>query len=106
MSTQYLNRYQYFIENDDFLIVPGIEIPIKTTDKYHQYKKNRDRLDRLSDANYSSPLFGWLIMLANPSLGSMESDIPDNSLIRIPHPLTTSLQDYKKAIENYKFYYG
>ena len=41
MSNQYFNRYQFFNDNNEFKIVPGIEIPIKTTDKYYQYKKIR-----------------------------------------------------------------
>lgn len=106
MENQYFDRYQFFYDNDVYKIVPGIPIPIKTTDKYDQYYKNKTRLDRLSDANYGSPLFGWLILLANPSLGSLESDIPDNSMIRIPHPLIPTLQDYKRMVENYNFYYG
>jgi len=106
MSQQYLNRYQYFTISDNMKIVPGVEIPIKTTDKYYQYKLNKDRLDRLSESYYSSPTFGWLIMLANPTFGGLESNIPDNALIRIPHPLVESLQDYKRMIEEYNFYYG
>ncbi len=106
MQNQYFDRYQFFYENDVHKIVPGIGIPIKSTDKYEQYYKNRTRLDKLSDDNYGTPFFGWLILLANPSLGSLEFDIPDNSIIRIPHPLTSTLMDYKRMIENYNFYYG
>lgn len=106
MSNQYFNRYQFFNDNNEFKIVPGIEIPIKTTDKYYQYKKNKDRLDKISDSYYSTPFFGWLILLANPSFGNIEDEIPDNAMIRIPHPLVQTLQDYKRAIENYRFYYG
>jgi len=47
-----------------------------------------------------------LIMLANPALGSLEFEIPDNSIIRIPFPLINTLQDYKKSVELYKLYYG
>ena len=106
MGQQYYNRYQLFTENDQHKIVPGVNLNIKPTDKFYQFKKNKDRLDKLSETYYSSPTFGWLILLANPSLGSMESDIPDNSLIRIPHPLTSTLQDYKRSVEVYEFYYG
>lgn len=106
MDLQYFDRYQFFVDGNDFKPVPGIEIPIKSTDKYLQYKKNKDRLDKWSQAQYGTPFFGWLIMLANPSLGSIESDIPDNSIVRIPFPLVTTLQDYKKNIDLYKTYYG
>ena len=106
MSRQYYNRYQNFIQNGNFRIVPGLEIPIKGTDKYIQFKKGKDRLDRLSDEYYGTPLFGWLILQANPTLGSLEFEIPDNSYLRIPFPLINSLQDYKSGIELYNIYYG
>ena len=77
MNTQYFDRYQYFEENGSFKIVPGIELPIKTTDKYYQFKKGKDRLDKLSDEYYGTPFFGWLIMLGNPLAGSMDFEIPD-----------------------------
>ena len=89
-----------------FRVVPGIELPFKGTDKYLQYKKGRDRLDKISQEYYGTPLFGWLILQANPSLGSLEFNIPDNSYLRIPFPLITTLQDYKSGVELYNLYYG
>ena len=106
MSRIYYNRYEDFIFDGEFKVVPGIEIPIKKTDKYILYKKNKNRFDKMSDENYGSPLFGWMIMLANPLAGGIEYEIPDNFLIRIPYPLVSSLQDYKRAVELYKLYYG
>jgi hypothetical protein len=72
MSREYFNRYQFYINDGEFRVVPGIEIPIKGTDKYQQYKKGKDRLDKLSQEYYNSPLYGWLILLANPAAGSLE----------------------------------
>jgi hypothetical protein len=106
MSRNYFDRYQYFIENGEHKIVPGLEIPIKSTDRYHQYKKNKDRLDKISQEFYGSPTFGWLIMSANPSAGLNEFEINDNFILRIPFPLVSSLQDYKRAVELYNLYYG
>jgi hypothetical protein len=106
MSREYYDRYQEFVVDGTFKVVPGIEIPIKPTDKYLQFKKGKDRLDKLSQEYYNSPLYGWLIMLANPLAGSLEFEIPNNFLIRIPYPLTVSLHDYKSAVELYKLYYG
>ena len=106
MSNQYFDRYQFFLEDGSFKIVPGIEIPIKSSDKYFQYKKGKNRLDKVSQEYYGTPYFGWLIMLANPLAGSVEFEIPDNFLIRVPFPLVPTLQDYKRAIELYKLYYG
>jgi len=106
MANQYFDRYQYFEDEGTFKIVPGVEIPIKPTDKYIQYRRNRDRLDKMSQENYDTPLFGWLILQANPLVGSIEYLIPDNYMLRIPFPLIPSLQDYKKAVDLYKLYYG
>lgn len=106
MSRQYFDRYQYFVKDNGFRVVPGIELPIKSTDKYIQYKRGKDRLDQISQEYYGSPLFGWLILQANPLVGSIEFLIPDNSYLRIPFPLITSLQDYKTAVELYNLYYG
>ena len=106
MSTQYFNRYQYFLEDGEYNVIPGIEIPLKKSDKFIQFKKGKDRFDKMSQEYYNTPLFGWLIMLANPQLGSIEFEIADNSTVRIPFPLTNSLQDYKRGVELYKLYYG
>lgn len=106
MSRSYFNRYQYFIEDGEYKIVPGIEIPIKGSDKYQQYKRGKDRLDKISQEYYGSPVYGWLILQANPAIGGLEFEIPDNYFIRIPFPLTSTLQDYKSAVELYKYYYG
>jgi len=106
MGSQYFNRYQYFEEEGEFTIVPGVKIPVKSTDKYVQYRRNRDRLDKLSQEYYDSPLFGWLILQANPLAGGVEYLMPDNFTLRIPFPLIASLQDYKKAVDLYKLYYG
>ncbi len=106
MSRDYFDRYQYFESDGSFKIVPGIEIPIKGSDKYIQYKKGKDRLDKISQEYYNTPLFGWLILQANPLAGSVEFEIPDNFFLRIPFPLLTTLQDYKSGVELYKLYYG
>lgn len=106
MNNQYFDRYQFFEENGTFKMVPGIEIPIKTTDKYFQYKKGKTRLDKASDQHYSAPYFGWLILQANPLAGSIEFEIPDNFWLRVPFPLISTLQDYRKSLELYRLYYG
>lgn len=106
MSRNYFDRYQFFVDDGNFRIVPGIELPIKGTDKYLQYKRGKDRLDKISQEYYNSPVFGWLIMTANPLAGTNEFEIPDNFILRVPFPLVSSLQDYKRAVELYNLYYG
>ena len=84
---QYYNRYQQFLINGEQTIVPNVTVPFKTTDKRYIY-------------------FGWLIQMANPQYGSMETNIEDGAVLIIPFPLVASLQDYKNAIDNHFFYYG
>ncbi len=106
MSRQYFDRYQFFVEDGKFRIVPGIEIPIKPSDRYMFYKKGRDRFDKISQDYYGSPVFGWLILQANPQFGGLEWSIPDGTTINVPFPLVATLQDYNAALNNYFFYYG
>jgi hypothetical protein len=106
MSREYFDRYQYFISDGKFRIIPGLELPIKGTDKYVYFKKGKDRLDKMSQEFYGTPTFGWIILLANPLAGSLEFNIPDNYFLRVPFPLISSLQDYKRGVELYNLYYG
>lgn len=106
MSRQHYDRYELFEKDGSFNVVPGIEIPFKGTDKYVQMKRGKDRFDKLSQEYYGSPLYGWLIQLSNPSVSSVEFEIPDNTFIRIPYPLISTLQDYKRGVELYRLYYG
>ena len=103
---QYFNRYSNFLINGQQTIVPYITLPSKSTDKNYIYKVGQSRLDKISQQYYDSPFFGWLILQANPQFTGMETNIPDGSILTIPFPLLTSLQDYKNELENYTFYYG
>ena len=102
----YYNRYNEFVVNGDYIIVPHIKIPPKTSDRKVVYKVGQTRLDKLSQQFYGSPYYGWLILQANPSYGGQEWNIPDNSLITLPYPLMQSLQDYKSNLDEYFLYYG
>lgn len=106
MAYQFYNRYQGFIVNGQQKIIPWVKIPAKTTDKVYIYRNGISRLDKVSQTFYDAPYYGWLILQANPEYGGSEIDIPDNSILKIPFPLTSSLLDYKTAIQNYYFYYG
>jgi len=106
MSRQYFNRYEFFENDGDFKIVQGIEIKITSSDKYVQFKRGKNRLDKISQEYYGTPVFGWLILQANPTAGSIEFEIPNNFLLRIPFPLVNTLQEYKRSVELYNLYYG
>ena len=106
MAYQYWNRYSDFLINGEQTIVPFVQLPQKPTDKSYIYKVARSRLDVVSQEYYNSPYFGWLILQANPQFGGLEWNIPDNSIITIPFPLVSSLQDYQNELNNYFLYYG
>lgn len=106
MARQYYNRYKDFIINGEQTIVPYINLQSKSTDKRYIYKVGLSRLDKVSQQYYGSPLFGWLIMQANPQYTGNEWSIPDGTVLTIPFPLVASLQDYKNQLDDYLFYYG
>lgn len=95
------DRYNKFRDGDTFKIVPFVAIPKKDTDLYEVYQKGKSRLDLISYDYYDNPNYGWLILQANPEYGSMEHEIPDQSLLRIPYPLSVSIEDYEAAIDYY-----
>jgi len=106
MARQNYNRYKDFVINGEQTIVPYITLPSKSTDKKYIYKIGMSRMDKVSQQYYGSPLFGWLIMQANPQFSGNEWSIPDGSILTIPYPLVASLQDYKNQLDEYLFYYG
>lgn len=106
MGQRYLDRYENFKDDSNYKLVPGIKIPKKVTDIYIPYKLGSNRMDIFSNDYYKSPYFGWLIMLANPEYGGLEFMIPDNTVIRIPFPFISSVNDYYKEIDKYFRLYG
>lgn len=106
MSNLYFNRYDNFLINGRQTVVPYVKIPSKTSDKNFIYRTNVSRLDKISQEFYGSPLFGWLILAANPQYGGLEWNIPDRGLLVIPFPLIASVQDYEAELNNHFFYYG
>ena len=103
---QYYNRYSGFLVDGEQTLVPYVNIPPKNSDKKFVYKVGVSRLDKISQQYYNTPFFGWLILMANPTFGGSEWNILDGSILTIPFPLVTSLQDYKGALNNYFLYYG
>ena len=106
MARQSYNRYQDFVIDGQQTVVPYISLPSKSTDKRYIYKVSQSRLDKVSQQYYGTPLFGWLILQANPQYTWNEWNIPDGAILTIPYPLVASLQDYKNQLDDYLFYYG
>ena len=69
---QYADRYSKFRQNANMLPVFGVTIPVSSGDKTLLYRKDKTRLDNVSNDYYNNPYSGWLIMLANPEYGGLE----------------------------------
>mgnify|MGYP000521656317 CR=1 FL=1 len=103
---RYWNRYTDFLVNGQQSVVPFVRIPSKPSDKRFIFRTGRSRLDKLSYEFYESPYFGWLILQANPQFGGQEWNIPDGTVLTIPYPLMTSLEEYKSKVDQHFLYYG
>ena len=44
--------------------------------------------------------------MANPLFGGLENNIPNGTLLIVPFPLVSALQDYKSSLDTHIFYYG
>ena len=100
------NRYKSFVVDGAFKKVPFINIPISATDCYAFYELGKTRLDLLSYQYYNDPNYGWLILQANPSYGSLEYKLNNNSRLRIPYPLESAIQRYEDELKKYVKLYG
>lgn len=100
------NRYKSFITNGTFLKVPFVEVPFSNSDFYVYYEVGKTRLDLLSYQYYGDSSYGWLILQANPHVGSLEFKIKDNAKLRIPYPLENAIQGYENNIQRYNNLYG
>ena len=103
---QYYDRYEKFRANSEMKPIPGIILPVETSDKQALYKAGKTRMDKLSQEYYGNPYHGWLIMLANQQWGGMEFDIPDQTIIRIPFPFTNAIERYILGVKRHKELYG
>ncbi len=99
------NRYSSFIKNGNYEIIPSIKIYHKDSDLTEIYEQGKSRLDLISYKYYGDANYDWLIMMANPEYGSLEFNIPDGAVLRIPYPLNITIENYNNAIEIYKQLY-
>ena len=100
------NRYKSFKSNGTYKKVPFVEVPLSPTDRYVYYEVGKTRMDLLSYQFYDNPNFGWLILQANPSCGSLEFKIKDGNKLRVPYPLDAAIQGYENNITKYIKLYG
>lgn len=100
------NRYSKLNINGKIRMMPPIKLSEKATDLYETYERNMSRLDSLSYKYYNDPNYDWIILLANQDIADMEYDIPDNTVIRIPYPLSITLDEVNNKIDAYNVFYG
>jgi hypothetical protein len=101
-----MDRYKETFINNKHRALPFVKLPKKSTDKQYFYSVGSSRLDKISNDFYGNPIYGWLIMMANPQYGALEINIPDQTILNVPYPLQASLLDYNSAINNYFNLYG
>ena len=95
----YYDRYQSFRLDGVIKKIPFIKIGYESTDLIITFDKSRMRMDTLSYKYYGDANYGWLLLMANPHLGSMEFDIPDGVTFRIPYPLSSALLRYENEVK-------
>lgn len=100
------NRYSKLMKDGEYKYLPFIKLPQKISDKEDTYVAGSTRFDLLSEKYYNDANYGWLILLANPNLPSLEYKIQNNTAIKIPYPLDETLNDYKNEIDKHIKYYG
>ena len=99
-------RYKSFISDGTYKKVPSIEVPTSPSDFYVYYEVGKTRLDLLSYQYYGDANYGWLILQANPEVGSLEYRIENRAKLRIPYPLENAIQGYEANIKRYNKLYG
>ena len=99
-TINYYSRYQLNMANGSGTTLPFITLDSKPTDKQIVWEAGVSRMDKISDTYYGEGIYGIIIMMANAEFGSMEYDIPNNSIITVPFPLETTLKEYFTKLQN------
>lgn len=93
-----ISRYRQLITvNRTMQTVPGIVISKRDTDKFVIYNSDKMRFDTIAADIYNDDMYSWLISLANPQF-SLEFDIPNNTVIRVPFPLNSVIAEYEQKV--------
>lgn len=98
MKTQYLDRYHNLKEGQGVAPMPFVKIDPNPSDKIIIYSRDQHRLDKLSLLYYGTPMFDWLILMANPEY-TLEMDIPDRARLRIPFPLDRAQRLFQENLK-------
>ncbi len=85
------------VDGDQIKPMPAITISNRSTDKRVIYNSNLTRLDRIAGDIYEDETYWKIILWANPAY-YLEFDIPNNTVIRVPYPLTEVLKEVTNQI--------
>ncbi len=100
---QYFNENTYFKDGEKTKIIQFVPIQIKSTDKTYLWNKKVDRMDKVSQLFYGHPFGGNIILMANSSYGCNEDDIPDESILIIPYPFQSAVQQYTDNLKKIRY---
>ena len=100
------NRYSKMVIDGKIVRLPLVSLEKKDTDYFEVYHKNHSSLDNISYQYYDDPNYVWLILMANQDYGSLEYEIPDGAILRIPFPLESALSDYNGKLDRMMAMYG
>lgn len=93
-----INRYRQLITTQRTMqTMPGIIISKRDTDKYVIYNSSKMRFDTIAADIYGDDLYNFLISFANPEY-SLEFDIPNNTVIRVPFPLNEVVNEFEQKV--------
>lgn len=89
-----MDYYEILRTADGVGILPFITIPKLPGDRVIRFERHIHRLDKLAMYYYGNPFYDKLILFANPSY-TMDAEIPDGALLRIPGPLNAVLKIFE-----------
>lgn len=94
------DRYSILNNNSVIQLMPFIKLPLNSTDKFEYWNTELHRYDKFAYKYYGNPFYDFLLYYANPEFIN-EFDIPQDTLIRIPFPLTKAKSDYENLLTQY-----
>jgi len=100
------NRYSKMVTDGKIVRLPLVSLGKRETDYFEVYRKNKSSLDNISYKYYDDPNYVWIIMLANQDYGSLEYEIPDGAILRIPFPLESAINEYNTKLDRMMSMYG
>lgn len=97
-----LNRYDGFLQNDEYIFIPDFEIINRATDEVKRWNRDAYRsLPQLAYEVYNNPHDAFFIKVANQEYGLDEYEWDNDILIRIPRPILVVRREYFQKKDEY-----